>query len=181
MTEPTGNSFATTDTPLVERVGFLVSQLGFHAAGRFAQRLRPLGLQPRHFGLLTHLAASDGQTQQRLADTMGIHRNAMVGLIDDLEERGLVQRRRHPADRRAHALHLTAAARDLLTEAQAAADAHDVELLAGLNTTDRRHLLTLLRHMAEHADLVPGVHPDLSQSPQLTSPDAANHARHGRG
>ncbi|MGH8776226.1 MAG: MarR family winged helix-turn-helix transcriptional regulator [Jiangellaceae bacterium] len=94
---------------------------------------------------------------------MGVHRNAMVGLIDDLEDRGLVQRRRHPADRRAHAVHLTAPARDLLTEAQEAADAHDAELLFGLDDDDRRHLVTLLRHMAEHVGLVPGVHPDLDQ------------------
>ncbi len=167
-----------TTTPLVERVGFLVSQLGFHAAGRFAERLRPLGVQPRHFGLLTHLAATDGQTQQRLADSMGVHRNAMVGLIDDLEERGLVQRRRHPADRRAHAVHLTAQARDLLAEAQAVADAHDAELLAGLDDPDRRHVVALLRHMAEQARLVPGVHPHLGRPPEQTSARAANDAGH---
>lgn len=165
VTELARDSSDRPGTPLVERVGFLVSQLGVHAADRFAERLRPLGLQPRHFGLLTHLAATDGQTQQRLADAMGVHRNAMVGLIDDLEDRGLVQRRRHPADRRAHAVHLTAPARALLTEAQVAADAHDAELLAGIDDPDRRHLVALLGHMAEHAGLIPGVHPDLHQPP----------------
>ncbi|MGH3866669.1 MAG: hypothetical protein ACRDQ4_11130 [Pseudonocardiaceae bacterium] len=60
MTSPPG-------TPLTDRIGFLVSQLGSHAAARFAERLRPLGLHPRYFGLLSHLTAADGQTQQRLA------------------------------------------------------------------------------------------------------------------
>ena len=130
--------------PLNERPTFLLSQIGHYAAARFAERLAPLGLQNRHFGLLTQLAAGEGQTQQQLADAMGVHRNVMVGLVDDLEDRGLVQRRRHPGDRRAHALHLTPAARDLLGRAQHAADEHDAEMLAGLDATDQATLLTLL-------------------------------------
>jgi DNA-binding MarR family transcriptional regulator len=161
-TDPAG---APAATPLSERPSFLLSQIGHHAAARFAERLAPLGLQNRHFGLLSHLAAADGQTQQQLADTMGIHRNVMVGLVDDLEDRGLVQRRRHPADRRAHALHLTPAARGLLGQAQHAADEHDAEILAGLDDTDQARLLTLLQHIAGHAGLLPGVHPTLRQNP----------------
>jgi len=148
-------------TPLTARAGFLISQLGFYAAGRFTERLAPLGLQPRHFGLLTHLAAGEGQTQQQLADKMGIHRNVMVGLVDDLERRGLVHRSRHPADRRAYALHLTGAARDALAQAQHAADEHDAELLAALADPDRARLIELLQHLAAHTGLTPAVHPDL--------------------
>jgi DNA-binding MarR family transcriptional regulator len=148
-------------TPLTARAGFLISQLGFYAAARFTERLAPLGLQPRHFGLLSHLAASDGQTQQRLADTMGVHRNVMVGLVDDLEARGLVQRRRHPTDRRAYAVHLTDAARNLLVQAEHAADEHDAELLAALDEPDRARLLTLLQRLSAHTELAPGVHPTL--------------------
>lgn len=154
-------------TGLADRVSFLISQLGFHAAARFTERLRPLGLHPRHFGLLSHLAVADGQTQQRLATAMAIHRNVMVGLVDDLEDRGLVQRRRHPSDRRAHAVHLTAAARDLLIQAQQAVDEHEAELLAGLDESDRRQLVSLLQHLAQHAGFAPGVHPGLHQSGEL--------------
>src|SRR5512135_3194474 len=143
----------TTVTPLIERAGFLISQLGSYAARRFTARLAPLNLQPRHFGLLTHLASADGQTQQQLADMMGIHRNAMVNLIDDMENRGLVQRRQHPTDRRAHAVHLTATARDLFDEAQHAADEHDAELLAALSAADRAHLITLLQRVAASTTL----------------------------
>jgi DNA-binding MarR family transcriptional regulator len=154
-------------TPLADRVAFLVSQLGSHAAARFAERLRPLGLHPRHFGLLNQLAAADGQTQQRLATAMAIHRNVMVRLVDDLEDRGLVQRRRHPSDRRAHAVHLTAAARDLLLQAQRAVDEQEAELLAGLDEAERRQLVSLLQHLAQHAGLAPSVHPGLHQSGAL--------------
>ena len=158
VTDPTASAIGV---PLTERVGFLLSQLGFYAAGRFNERLEPLGLRPRHFGLLTHLLRSNGQTQQQLADTMGIHRNAMVGHIDELEERGLVQRRRHPTDRRAYALHLTDAARDLLVRAQRIADEHDAELLAALDEADQARLISLLQRIAAHAGLLPGIHPSL--------------------
>jgi DNA-binding MarR family transcriptional regulator len=92
---------------------------------------------------------------------MGIHRNVMVGLVDDLENRGLVERRRHPADRRAYALHLTAAAHDLLSRAQRAADEQETHLLAAIDEADRTHLIALLQRLADHAGLAPGVHPGL--------------------
>jgi len=150
-----------SSAPLTDRAGFLISQLGFHAAARFAERLAPLGLQPRHFGLLTHLAVADGQTQQHLADALGIHRNLMVGLIDDIEDRGLVQRRRHPGDRRAHAVHLTRKARALLARAQRTADEHDAELLAALDEPDRARFVGMLQRIARHTGVAAGVHPGI--------------------
>ena len=152
---------------LNERPSFLLSQIGHHAAARFSERLAPLGLQNRHFGLLVHLAAEEGQTQQQLADAMGVHRNVMVGFVDDLEERGLVQRRRHPADRRANALHLTPRARELLHEAEHFADEHDAELVAGLDNAEQATLLRLLQHITDRAGLSPGIHPTLRRKPEV--------------
>jgi DNA-binding MarR family transcriptional regulator len=150
-----------TDHSLAGRASFLLSQLGAHSAHGFAQRLAPLGMRPSHFGLLMHLSRGEGQSQQRLADAMGIHRNVMVGLVDELEDRRLIERRRHPADRRAHAIHLTAAAHDLLRRAQRVADEHEAELLAGISEDDRTHLIALLQHLVDHTELPPGVHPGL--------------------
>jgi DNA-binding MarR family transcriptional regulator len=175
MTHTTSSS----STPLTDRAGFLISQLGYHSAARFAERLQRLGLHPRHFGLLSHLSAADGQTQQQLADAMAIHRNAMVGLIDDLEQRGLVARNRHPGDRRAHAVRLTPAARDLLAQAQPVADEHDAELLAGFDETEQRQFVSLLQRLAQHAGLAPGVHPGL-RSPETPSPCTADIRPHHR-
>src|SRR5680860_1275737 len=92
---------------LSSRVGFLLAQLGAHRHRRFAERLSPLDLHPRHFGMLSHLAVAEGQSQQAVSVALGIHRSAMVALVDDLERRGLVERRRDPVDRRAYTLHLT--------------------------------------------------------------------------
>src|SRR5438270_256099 len=158
-----------TGHPLAGRASFLLSQLGAYSAHEFAKRLAPLGMRPGHFGLLMHLSRGEGQSQQRLADAMGIHRNVMVGLVDELEDRGLIERRRHPADRRAHAIHLTAAAHDLLDRAQRVADEHEAELLAGIGEDDRTYLIALLQHLAERTGLPSGVHPGLNDNQLSTT------------
>ena len=65
---------------LSRRAGFLLVQLGTHRHRRFAERLAPLDLHPRHFGMLSHLAANEGQSQQALSRALGIHRSAAVAL-----------------------------------------------------------------------------------------------------
>lgn len=157
------------DRPLAGRATFLLSQLGFHIAQAFAARLAPLGIAPNHFGLLTHLERGEGSTQQQLADALGIHRKVMVGLLDDLEQRGLVERRRHPDDRRAHAIHLTRAAGALLPRARAIADQHEGEVLAALDAAERAHLIAMLQRLADHTGNTEGVHPGLRRPTRSAS------------
>ena len=88
-------------------VAFLVSRLGLEVGTRLAKDLSPLGIEPRHFGLLRTLAMSEGQSQRAIGQALDIHPNRMVALVDDLERLRLVQRRPHPTDRRAYALVLT--------------------------------------------------------------------------
>lgn len=147
---------------LSNRVGFLLSQLGAQTARRFAERLAPLGVKPSHYGLIVLLAEEEGRSQQQIADSLGIHRNAMVGLVDDLERRGFIERKRHPADRRAHAIHLTDAARELLPEVRALAGEQEEELLAGVGAEDRERLTALLQRLVANAGNRPGVHPGLA-------------------
>jgi DNA-binding MarR family transcriptional regulator len=88
-------------------LAYLLVQLGFRVAGKFTEQLAPLGLEPRHFGMLTRLAANEGKSQQAIGELMGLNATRMVFLVDELEKRGLVERRRNPADRRSYALYLT--------------------------------------------------------------------------
>src|SRR5262249_35996775 len=90
-----------------EDFAYLLVQLGFHLARQFAERLAPLGLEPRHAGMLTRLAAYEGLSQQALGELIGLTPTRMVFLVDELEQRGLVERRRNTADRRSYALYLT--------------------------------------------------------------------------
>jgi DNA-binding MarR family transcriptional regulator len=146
---------------LSKRAGFLLAQLGTHAHRQLAERLARLDLHPRHFGMLSHLAASEGQSQQALSNALGIHRSAVVALVDDLEQRGLAERRRDPVDRRAYTLYLTPAGRDLLADLERTANERDVELLSALNASERSQLISLLQRVAESQGLTAGVHPNL--------------------
>jgi DNA-binding MarR family transcriptional regulator len=80
-----------------------------------------------------------------------------------MEKRGLVERRRNPADRRSHALYLTAAGREKLREAQQASAGHERQLGASLTDAQRRQLAALLRRLADEQgiaeDSLPGPPP----------------------
>ena len=154
---------------LSRRAGFLLVQLGTHRHRRFAERLAPLDLHPRHFGMLSHLAANEGQSQQALSRALGIHRSAVVALVDDLEHRGLAERRRDPVDRRAYTLYVTPQGRELLAELQRVAAADEAELLTALNASERSQLISLLQRVAESQGLTAGVHPNLETRPGPSS------------
>lgn len=111
--------------------------------------------------MLSHLAANEGQSQQALGVALGIHRSAVVALVDDLERRGLAERRRDPADRRAYTLYLTPGGRELLAELERVADEDEAELLTGLDAPERSRLITLLQRLAQSQGLTAGVHPNL--------------------
>jgi DNA-binding MarR family transcriptional regulator len=161
----------TEDTARAEQppdLGLLLVQLGFHVGNRFREALAPLGLEPRHVGLLRRLATAEGQSQQALGQTLGITPNRMVFLVDDLEAHGLVERRRNPSDRRSHALYLTTRGRRALRDAADATAQHN-ELGSSLTHAERDQLVALLRRLAreqginEHA--LPGPPPGRSARP----------------
>lgn len=149
---------------LHERIPFLLSQLGVHIADDFVDRLRPFGVGPRTYAVLMALAADDGQSQRELSARLGIHRNAMVSVVDDLEAQGFVARMPNPADRRAFAVTLTDAGRTLLPSLDAQGRAQEDELTAALDADERAALLDLLQKVSAGLGMSPGVHPKLAES-----------------
>jgi DNA-binding MarR family transcriptional regulator len=111
--------------------------------------------------MLSHLAAAEGQSQQALSVALGIHRSAVVALVDDLERRGLAERRRDPDDRRAYTLYLTPMGRALLADLELMAEEREAELLTALDASERSQLISLLQRVAESQGLAAGVHPNL--------------------
>jgi DNA-binding MarR family transcriptional regulator len=149
--------------PLHDLGTFLLSQTGHFCATRFADLLRPFDLRPRQFAVLTCLSTTDGQSQQQLADTLGVHRNAMVRLVDDLEALGLVERHRHPDDRRAHSVRLTKLGRRTWTKSQRATAALEVEVIGGLSPDEQSQLIALLQRVSANVGLITGIHPSLNE------------------
>jgi MarR family transcriptional regulator, lower aerobic nicotinate degradation pathway regulator len=134
--------------PLASAPGFLLSWNGQRTAHTFAEALKPLGLRPQHFGVLTLIASEPGSTQQELVDRSMIDPSSMVAVIDELEELGLAERRPHPSDRRKHAVHLTARGTETLDRARASAMQTAKDVFAPLEPEERETLRRLLRKLA---------------------------------
>ncbi len=140
-------------------LAFLLSQIGAHAASRFADRMAPLGLKPPHAGILRVIDRADGLSQQALVEKLGVVPSRLVVLLDELEGRGLVERRDRPGDRRSYALHLTEAGREAWKQIVRIARQHQDDLCAALDESEQEQLAGYLRRIAEHQRLAPGMHP----------------------
>jgi len=90
---------------------FLLAQVGAHAASQFGERLARLRLSRPHAGILRLISQSPGLSQQELGRRLAILPSRLVALLDELQEKGLIERRQNTEDRRTYALHLTASGR----------------------------------------------------------------------
>jgi DNA-binding MarR family transcriptional regulator len=109
------------------------------------QLLADFGLRARHHIALTILRDVGETGQADLAAILQIDRTNLVGLLNDLEERGLIERRRSAQDRRRHTVALTTRGRRQLAKAEFALLAIESEVLSGLDESERRQLHELLQ------------------------------------
>jgi len=136
----------------------MLSSLGFAVSRRFHEVLRPLGLEPGEFALLRAVAASNGEAQNALAERLRISPSWMVAVVDELEKGGLLERRPHARDRRVRNLHLTAAGKKALKQAERQAEQFDRQVGAELGEAELQQLLDLLDRVAAGLELEPGAH-----------------------
>ncbi|TAK40532.1 MAG: MarR family transcriptional regulator [Betaproteobacteria bacterium] len=101
------------------------------------------GISPGRIGMLLLVEANPGVTQSRLALAVGRDRSTMVGVLDQLEAKRLVERRKG-ADRRTNGVWLTRAGRSLLARAKRAIADHEQRVAARLSAAERAKLLELL-------------------------------------
>ncbi len=164
---------AAWQPPKVIGTGFLLSALGAHSSAQYAARVQPLGLTPPHVGLLRAIAIGPGRSQQALADEFGMPPSRMVAFIDELEEKGLVERRRHDRDRRVHLLHLTKAGEKMMRQLAGVGQDAEEALLGALDENERQQLNELLGRVAAAQHLTPGVHPGYRRMRADQGPPAA--------
>jgi len=134
---------------LVASTTFLLKRLGFAAKERTMKAYEGTGLHPYHHAILLVLDERSRETQGSIADALGYDRGQLVGLLDELEERGLVERRRDPNDRRRHIVRLTGEGKRMLRRLRALATQIEDEFLSPLSEKERVNLHALLLRLAE--------------------------------
>src|SRR4051795_13539724 len=155
------STMSTTSTPiptspvlprlpeeLVASATFLLKRLGFSAKEQTMKAYEQTGLHPYHHGILTVLGERSSETQGAIADALGYDRGQLVGLLDELEERGLLERRRDPNDRRRHIVQMTPAGRKTLAKLRTLSNRLEGDFLSPLDDAEREQFHALLLRLA---------------------------------
>jgi DNA-binding MarR family transcriptional regulator len=150
-TSQTSGRFAEHRLPaeLVASNSFLLKKLGFAAKERAMAGYEDTGLHPYHHAVMLVLDEGSRETQGSIADALGYDRGQLVGLLDELEEQGLVERKRDPSDRRRHLVRLTSDGKKELRRLRTLAKQLDDDFLAPLSDAERETLHALLLRLAE--------------------------------
>jgi DNA-binding MarR family transcriptional regulator len=132
--------------PPAHLIGPLMQHLGrrLRTEGQ-AELSNTFGLRERHLIALTLLREFGDQSQADLAGTLRVDPTSLVGLLNELEAGGLVERRRIPRDRRRHTVALTSAGMCRLAEIERALIEIEQRALSGLDPTEQATLHALLQ------------------------------------
>ena len=147
---PDGPSPADGPGPeLTRRLGYLLKHAQLRLAELTATALAPYGISGRQLAVLLVLAGCGPTSQQQAAGRLGVDRTTMVGLLDALENDGLVERRPHLDDRRKNVVELTPTGQDVLRLATAAGDEAKRQFLAPLSAPVAKQLKEALQTLTQ--------------------------------
>lgn len=133
---------------LSQWTGFVLHWLNELGAQFYARAMAPLNLRPLQVGILQLLASEGGMVQARIGEKLRVDKATMVALLNDLENRGLVERRHHPNDRRAYEVHLLEAGEQTLQEAENLSTEAAKQFFAALTQEEQQTLNELLKRVA---------------------------------
>jgi DNA-binding MarR family transcriptional regulator len=146
----------TTTQPIPERFPeelvssalFLLKRLGMTAKEQSLEAYEEAGLHPYHHAILAVLDEGSRKTQGAIADALGYDKCQLVGLLDELEDAGLVMRQRDRTDRRRQLVQMTPAGRKALTQARRLSKRLENEFMSSLDEQERAQLHSLLVRLA---------------------------------
>ena len=132
--------------------GFLLARVGISMKLGAMEEFERAGFNPYAYAVLAVLAEGAAETQATIADTLDLDRSQLVGILDELEKGGLIERRRDQADRRRHMVSITHAGKKLLVKMRAMVKNLEDSMLGALNGEERMLLQDFLQRIAAHND-----------------------------
>jgi MarR family transcriptional regulator, organic hydroperoxide resistance regulator len=133
--------------PLDSYLPYLLNRAGARIAASFSDKVRPLGATLQMWRVLAALREQDGRRMGDLSATTSIEVSTLTRLVDNMEKKGLVARRRDPQDARAIVLHATPAGRRLTQRIVPIAERYETVALAGFNAAETEILKAALRRL----------------------------------
>ncbi|HEY2072427.1 MAG TPA: MarR family transcriptional regulator [Gaiellaceae bacterium] len=137
---------------LVSRTGFLLGRLGMALKMQTMDAFEAEGFSAYQYSVLALLDEGPRTAQAAIADALQYDPSQLVAMLDGLEERGLIERRRDPSDRRRQMVSLTAAGKRQLAAFRKLVQRIEDEFLGPLDDDERRELHDLLLRVAERRD-----------------------------
>lgn len=134
------------DTSYLETLlGYNARRAALAVIAVFLRKMAPLELRPVDFSVLTLIAHNPGVTSRQICAELDILPPNLVGMIKSLDQRGLIERKPHPTDRRAQGLHLSPAGKKLQRRAQTLATQLERAVASQLTDDELKQLIDLLR------------------------------------
>ena len=138
--------------PLDSYLPYLLNRAGARIATAFGEEMRPLGASLQMWRVLAALREKDGRRMGDLSLTTSIEVSTLTRLVDNMEQKGLVARRRDAADSRAVLLHVTPAGRRLTRRILPIAERYETVALKGFGAAETETLKAALRQLYANMD-----------------------------
>jgi MarR family transcriptional regulator, lower aerobic nicotinate degradation pathway regulator len=134
--------------PILRWIGFAMLRAHERMWKGVERALEPLGIRGPHLYIMQVLDTDGPMSQVALTRRLPIDRTTMVHMIDDLEQMGLVERNKHPKDRRVNCVCLAPHGQEVLAQGYQRLHESEVEFLSCLSPEERAQLRSLLLRVA---------------------------------
>lgn len=141
---------------LNDAIGYLIRRSQIKIFQEFNRHFEALEIKPAQFSALEIINRNPGLRQSALANALGVQRTNMVGMLDALQERGLIDRKLSNEDKRSHALFLTRKGQQLLGLLYDQFNQHEKQIeetIGQCNVEVFRECLSKIAHKLDSSDI----------------------------